>query len=661
MKKRIRLPLLAVALVFLLTSVSFYFGRQWSAYAESNEDLDTWPMFMHDPQRTGYTQSTAPDTNEVGVKWLYNTTTRGASSPVVANGRVIVSVYNGTILALNSTSGETLWSYDTDTVSNYVWRCSPAIDSGRVYIGTSDEPSQLPTQSKDHSLYCLNESTGELLWQYFAGGDIRSSPLISNGKVFFGSDCNVYCLDADGGSFIWNFTTDPEEIIRTHERISPYIDSAPAISDNVLFVTSSNGRLYAIDASSGVKIWRSSSPNPEDIYGFYNYYHETGSAPAVDDGKVFYGSYESFLSLNAADGAVIWNASGLYSPPAIANGKVFVGANIGGGGIHKFLCFDASTGSSIWNYTLIGYSGCFSSPAVCNGKVIFGTESGLVCCLDENTGSEVWSYQGIGNVLHNPVISDGTVFVGCDWERNSESSVWPLYGVVYAIADNYKTNLSLSMDSETSLLGFKVTLTGTLEGNGAPIGGATIFLSYSVTGGETWADITVVQTAADGSYSAVWIPDATGTYLVRATWAPYLLYEEGESLRMLSVESFDAQNVFSVSSNSTLSALAFDSGTRELRFTVTGETGTTGFVEVTVARSLVANIADLKVYLDGAGLDYTVESTADSWVLYFVYTHSTHDVTVSLGAAPLPIIWLITVAVVVISVCLLLYFKRRKK
>jgi outer membrane protein assembly factor BamB len=636
----------------------FILGDSGALYAQSNEDQDTWPMVMHDPQRTGYTQSTAPDTNEVGVKWLYNTTTRGASSPVVANGQVIVSIYDGTVLALNSTSGETLWSYDTGAVTNNVWRCSPAIDSGRVYMGTSDEDSY-----KDHSLYCLNESTGELLWQYFAGGDVRSSPLISNGKVFFGSDCNVYCLDADDGSFIWNFTTDPEEIIRTQEKISPYIDSAPAISDNVLFVSSSNGRLYAINASTGVKIWRSSSPNPEDVYGFYNYYHETGSAPTVYAGKVFYGSYESFLCLSAADGAVIWNASGLYSPPAVATGKVFVGANVFGGGIHKFLCFDASTGSSIWNYTLIGYSGCFSSPAVCDGKVIFGTESGLVYCLDENTGSEVWSYQGIGNVLHNPVISDGTVFVGCDWERNSETAVWPLYGVVYAIADKYETNLSLSMDSETSLLGFKVTLIGTLEGNGAPIGGATIFLSYSVTGGETWADITMIQTAADGSYSAVWIPDATGTYLVRATWAPYSLYEEGKSLRMLSVESFDAQNVFSVSSNSTLSALAFDSGTRELRFTVTGETGTTGFVEVKVAKSLVGNVADLKVYLDGASLDYSAQSTDDSWVLCFTYAHSTHSVIVNLGAASSPIMWFITVAVVVavVGACLLLYFRKRKR
>jgi hypothetical protein len=254
------------------------------------------------------------------------------------------------------------------------------------------------------------------------------------------------------------------------------------------------------------------------------------------------------------------------------------------------------------------------------------------------------------------VISDGNVFVGCSW--------WPEYpsGVVYAIADKYPTSLSLSLNSETSLLGFKVTLTGTLEGNGAPIGGATIFLSYSVTGGETWNDIATTQTTADGSYSAVWIPDATGTYLVKATWTPDPLYKEVESLRMLSVECFDDQNVFSVTSNSTLSALAFNSETRELSFTVTGEADTTGFVELRVAKSLVANVADLKVYLDGASLDYTATSTDGAWVLYFTYAHSTHNVTVNLGG-PFPIISLIAASVavaVVVSAVVLVYFKKRK-
>ena len=68
-----------------------------------------------------------------------------------------------------------------------------------------------------HGLCCLNESTGELLWQYSASDSIQYSPLASNGRVFLSAGCSVYCLNAVDGSFIWNFTTDPEESKMTHE------------------------------------------------------------------------------------------------------------------------------------------------------------------------------------------------------------------------------------------------------------------------------------------------------------------------------------------------------------------------------------------------------------------------------------------------------------
>jgi outer membrane protein assembly factor BamB len=94
-----------------------------------------WTMFRHDPQHTGYSTSAAPNTNE--IKWIYNTATEIDSSPAVANGRVIVGLSNGNVVALNSTTGERLWLYETGAGSNSIWS-SPAIDSDRTYIGTRD-------------------------------------------------------------------------------------------------------------------------------------------------------------------------------------------------------------------------------------------------------------------------------------------------------------------------------------------------------------------------------------------------------------------------------------------------------------------------------------------------------------------------------------------
>jgi outer membrane protein assembly factor BamB len=279
-KKQLRIYLLTAGIIVLLTSVAFYFEHRLGAYADSVEDPDSWSMYRHDPQRTGYSALTAPDTNE--TKWSYNTTREIDSSPAVANGRLIVGVSDGTVLAFNATTGEKLWSYDTVAGSNSIWS-SPAIDSGRVYIGT-----------RNQNLYCLNASTGDFLWKYLTGGEIDSAPLVSNGRVYFGSgDGKLYCLDANDGSLIWNFT-------ETNISVHP----TPAIWNDIIFVGSSTTawwlqqpKFYAINALTGVKIWEQNTTLAEE---------STYASPAVNEGKVFFVSSYNIYCLNASTGEYVW-------------------------------------------------------------------------------------------------------------------------------------------------------------------------------------------------------------------------------------------------------------------------------------------------------------------------------------------------------------------
>ena len=126
------------------------------------------------------------------------------------------------------------------------------------------------------------------------------------------------------------------------------------------------------------------------------------------------------------------------------------------------------------------------------------------------------------------------------------------------------------------------------------------------------------------------------------------------------------QNVFSVTSNSTVSSLAFNLTSRILSFSVTGDSGTTGYADVYVAKTLVQDASSIDVYVDGDELDYTVASTDDSWLLHFVYAHS---VTVSLGsstelAGDLFGNWMFYGAVVVVAavvIAVAVFMMKRKK
>jgi len=113
---------------------------------------------------------------------------------------------------------------------------------------------------------------------------------------------------------------------------------------------------------------------------------------------------------------------------------------------------------------------------------------------------------------------------------------------------------------------------------------------------------------------------------------------------------------FNIESNSTISAFSFNSSIPEITFTVTGETGTTGYVKATISKNFMPNAENIKVYIDGNQIDYDVDSTGNSWIVTFTYQHSTHQVAInaaesSANASVFPDwIWQATTIIVVASI-----------
>lgn len=181
------------------------------------------------------------------------------------------------------------------------------------------------------------------------------------------------------------------------------------------------------------------------------------------------------------------------------------------------------------------------------------------------------------------------------------------------------------------MIGFSVEITGNATCNELGLVDIPILLSYSVTNGESWNDITLVHSGTDGNFSAVWMPSATGNYLVKAIWNGNSTYPGTSSIVNLAVLPFEEQTVFSVTSNSIISALSFDSESRELGFGVTGPSGTVGYVNVFIAKDLIMDTEDVEVKLNDEEVDFSVTSSDDSWLLHFTCLHSTHEVTIALG------------------------------
>lgn len=225
-----------------------------------------------------------------------------------------------------------------------------------------------------------------LIWRHGTGNQIWSSPAVTGDTVYIGSsDGYVYALNASTGSTVWTYATGGE------------VRSSPAVFAGIVYVGSMDNKVYALSASTGSLIWSYVTGN------------DTDSSPAVFGGVVYIGSLDgNVYALNASNGAVLWSyatGSNVVSSPAVVSGVVYVGSMD-----HNVYALNASTGAIVWSYTTGG--GVYSPPAVVGGVVYVGSWDYSVYALNASSGVRLWSY-ATGNYANAcPAVDGKTVYVG---------------------------------------------------------------------------------------------------------------------------------------------------------------------------------------------------------------------------------------------------------
>jgi alcohol dehydrogenase (cytochrome c) len=137
--------------------------------------------------------------------------------------------------------------------------------------------------------------------------------------------------------------------------------SPPIVNNGVMFVTTPQQQVIALNAKSGEVLWRYKKELPEDLIQL----HPTNRGVGLYEDKVYLATVDTHLvALNAATGAVVWDKAmndyktGYYATlaPLVAKGKVIVGMSGGELGIRGYIAaFDARTGQEVWRtYTVPG-------------------------------------------------------------------------------------------------------------------------------------------------------------------------------------------------------------------------------------------------------------------------------------------------------------------
>lgn len=292
-------------------------------------------------------------------------------------------------------------------------------------VGAQTDATMFRANAAHQGLYDAPAPTLKTVkWRFHTKGRIFSSPAVHKGVVYVGSsDGRLYAVRASDGSQVWKFAT------------RGAVNSSPAISDGTVFFSSLDGNVYGINAADGTQKWRFKTggerrftatgihgilprnemmPDPYDVFL---------SSPAVSNGIVYVGSGDhNVYALDAKTGALHWKfttGSVVHASPAIDNGIVYIGS-----WDRYFYALNASTGALLWKFItgddrdIHNQIGIAGSAAIANGIVYFGCRDSHFYALDARSGALRWKRDHHGSwVIASPAIVNGTVYYTTSDER----------------------------------------------------------------------------------------------------------------------------------------------------------------------------------------------------------------------------------------------------
>jgi eukaryotic-like serine/threonine-protein kinase len=256
-------------------------------------------------------------------------------------------------------------------------------------------------------------------WKFRTADGIIASPSVAGGTVYIPStDGRLYAIDAATGRERWHFATGAR------------VTSSPAVAEGAVYFMSYDGTFYAVDTATGRERWKLATegehrfsaphlhgalPKAETMPDPYDMYL---SSPVVGEGTVYVGSGDGYIyAVDARSGTVRWKfktGDVVHASPALADGTLYIGS-----WDSWFYALDAATGELRWRFKtgedpeIHNQVGISSSALVLDGSVYFGCRDGHLYAVDVRTGTQRWSFNtDHAWVTTSPVAYGGSVYFG---------------------------------------------------------------------------------------------------------------------------------------------------------------------------------------------------------------------------------------------------------
>ena len=188
------------------------------------------------------------------------------------------------------------------------------------------------------------------------------------------------------GDLVWRFDTD-----------KPLL-SSPAVVDGVVYITTGDFRVLALDAEDGRVIWEQPTTGPVD------------SSPVVAEETLYIGLRDGrVLALSTETGEEIWSFQ--IKSPVLSSSIVYQGVLYTGAADDHLYAIDAKTGKKLWSHDTEDW--ILVTPVIQEDKIVVANQRGRVFVIDIDTGKRRLRYDAL-KVSNSPAFAGDLLLVATD-------------------------------------------------------------------------------------------------------------------------------------------------------------------------------------------------------------------------------------------------------
>ncbi|MBZ9567654.1 outer membrane protein assembly factor BamB [Modicisalibacter tunisiensis] len=302
-------------------------------------------------------------------------------TPAIDQDRLFAADQSGLLRAIDTATDETQWQVTLDTpVSSGLTAIAD-----RIYLGT-----------RNGEVLALDQADGSVVWRSRVSSEVLAAPQANRDLLVVQSvDGAVTALDRATGKEQWVYTSNqPALTLRG--------TGTPRVINQVSFAGFANGRLVTLDNRSGQPLWDMRVAVPKGRTEVDRLVDLDGQPLLTPDGRLYVTSYNGrLLALQATTGKILWShdASSYLSPLLVGDFLFTVNAD------SHVLALDANSGRVMWESdALEGRS--LTSPAFIDGRLAVGDYAGYVHLLDAESGKLVGRTE-LGDGISLTPLSDG--------------------------------------------------------------------------------------------------------------------------------------------------------------------------------------------------------------------------------------------------------------